>query len=34
MALNRINAYTTGTTEATTGYGYYLVYLCPMRREK
>ena len=34
MALNRIYAYTDGMTEATTGYGYYFVYLCPTRREK
>ncbi len=34
MALNRIYAYTTMMTEATTGYGYYFVHLHPTRREK
>ena len=33
--MNRIYAYTTGMmTEATTGYGYYFVYIHPTRREK
>ena len=34
MALNRIYAYTEEMTEATTGYGYYFMYLYPIRREK